>query len=109
MDYYALNNAGFSASGSVTLSAGGSPKMTITSGGNVLIGTTTDAGYLLQVAGTVNSTNVFRSTNGFMNSYEGFNAWELGNAFTTTLLTLKTTSYVTVRINGNVYKLATVN
>jgi len=84
-------------------------KLMLTSGGNVLIGTTTDAGYLLQVAGTVNSTNVFRSTNGFMNSYESYNAWELGNAFTTTLLTLKTTSYVTVRINGSVYKLATVN
>ena len=44
-----------------------------------------------------------------MNSYEAFNAWELGIPVTTTGLTLKTTSYVTVRINGSVYKLATVN
>ena len=84
-------------------------RMRIATGGNVLIGTTTNNTGLLQVAGTVNSTNVFRSSNGFMNSYEAYNAWELGVPVSTSGLTLKTTSYITVRINGSVYKLATVN
>jgi hypothetical protein len=39
-------------SGNTIFETGGSPRMTITSGGNVLIGTTTDAGYKLSVNGT---------------------------------------------------------
>jgi hypothetical protein len=35
--------------------------------------------------------------------------WKLGAATTTTGLTLKTTAYITVTIDGTAYKLATVN
>ena len=49
-----------------------SPKMTITSGGNVLIGTTTDAGQKLQVNGTaLFSSSV--TVNGLLTNYNTFN------------------------------------
>jgi hypothetical protein len=55
----------FQNSSGLNLQTGGSPRLTITSGGNVLIGTTTDAGYNLQVAGnaiigTSSTTSQFR-------------------------------------------------
>ena len=100
---------GIQSVGNMIFSAGGSTERArIMSTGNVLIGTITDNGYLLNVAGTVNSSNVFRSANGFMNSYESYNNWELGKRYTTSGLTVLTTQYVSIRINGTVYKLALV-
>lgn len=100
---------GIQSVGNMIFSAGGSTERArIMSTGNVLIGTTTDNGYRLQVSGSVNASNVFRSANGFMNSYESYNNWELGNRYTTTGLTVLTTQYISVRINGSVYKLALV-
>jgi hypothetical protein len=46
----------------IVFSTAGSEKVRITSGGNVLIGTTTDSGYKLDVNGTVRSTGGFFDT-----------------------------------------------
>jgi len=101
---------GMQSVANMIFSTGGSTeRMRISSLGRLLVGTTSDPGYMINAAGTINTSSVFRSSVGFMNSYEGYNNWELGTPTTTTGLTLKTTSYVTVRINGSVYKLATVN
>jgi hypothetical protein len=51
----------YGSSGSVTWNNGG-VKMTLTSGGNVLIGTTTDAGYKLDVNGTGRFSGALSST-----------------------------------------------
>ena len=69
-------------------STGGSSRMAITSGGNVLIGTTTDNGYKLNVNGdaTINGVRVGLGNNGLSQNTVvgngGFNAITTGNSNT---------------------------
>ena len=62
-----VNNSAF-AGGGIKFSTNGSPRMTITSGGNVLIGTTTDSGNILRVNGNswfdggINPTKTAKNT-----------------------------------------------
>jgi hypothetical protein len=56
------------ASGNIRMYAGGSLAATITSGGNLLIGTTTDAGYGLDVIGAGRFSASLRSTGGDVRS-----------------------------------------
>ena len=53
------------ASTGIVFQPAGSEKMRITSGGNVLIGTSTDSGYKLEVAGTMYVTNTFGANSKF--------------------------------------------
>lgn len=53
------------ASIGIVFQPAGSEKMRITSGGNVLIGTSTDSGYKLEVAGTMYVTNTFGANSKF--------------------------------------------
>ena len=70
-------------------------RMRITSGGNVLIGTTSDSGAKLRVNGTIQTDGI-----------ENAGKWRLGGAYDASGLTLVTTKYLTVEIDGVSYKVA---
>jgi hypothetical protein len=77
-----------------------------TSGKELLIGSTSDLGtYPLQVTGNTITTGSFTSGAPATGTAA---PWKLGSAVTTTGLTLSTTQYIQVDINGTLYKLAIV-
>ena len=80
-------------------------KFYVMSGGNVLIGTTTDnaSGAKLQVTGAATFSSSI--TTGIPATWDAAGAWKLGTKFTTTVA-LDTTGYITVDIGGTLYYLA---
>ena len=72
-----------------------SEKVRITTGGNVLVGTTSDSGAKLRVNGTIQTDGI-----------ENAGKWRLGGAYDASGLTLVTTKYLTVEIDGVSYKVA---
>jgi hypothetical protein len=81
-------------------SSSASESMRITSGGNVLIGTTSDDGTKLRVNGAIKTAG-FGSTTA--------RAWKLGELVTATVIGVNTTGYITIEVNGSQYNLALAN
>ena len=74
-----------------------------TSSGNVLVGTTTGTGQKLQVNGSIYGTTL--QTISAENSSLTSNPWKLGE-FNPVTTSLDTSGYVTIDINGTLYRLA---
>jgi len=83
--------------------SGGTALARLTTGGNFLIGTTTSAGQKLQVSGSIYGSTL--QTISAENSSLTSNPWKLG-AFNSATTSLDTSGYVTVDINGTLYRLA---
>jgi hypothetical protein len=85
-------------SGKITFYTGAtnSERMRITSGGNVLIGTTTDGGQKLQVNGDIKTAAPTGGTAA---------AWKLGSRVASSMA-FDSTQYIEVDIGGTLYKLA---
>jgi hypothetical protein len=101
-------NIGSVTSIPLVLETGGSERMRITSGGNVLIGGTTDAGYKLDVNGTVRvqgSNPAFRTDNttsytSLVSYLSGTRSWQLDNVSNDFKL------YIAASLNTYVFNIA---
>ena len=88
-----------SASSTIQFSIDGAERMRITSGGNLLVGTTTDGGYKLTVAGVINTTN----TTGYLlrdNDVAGYGIFK--GASTRIGIAANGNEYLSVLSTGNV-------